>query len=109
MAWVEKDHKDHLVSTPLLGAGPSTTRPGFWSMQDHTHSRICLSVFQGVSSITRLYSWKVSKQHLSFWRKTKQRDDAWRLPSERDSIESAMICKVLWLPAKEEKLKEINE
>jgi len=28
MAWVEKDHKGHLVSTPLLCAGSPTTRPG---------------------------------------------------------------------------------
>ena len=28
MAWVEKDLKDHLVSTPLLCAGSPTTRPG---------------------------------------------------------------------------------
>ena len=28
MAWVEKDHNDHLVSTPLLCAGSPTTRPG---------------------------------------------------------------------------------
>ena len=28
MAWVEKDLKDHLVSTPLPQAGPPTTRPG---------------------------------------------------------------------------------
>ena len=28
MAWVEKDHNDHLVSTPLLCAGSQTTRPG---------------------------------------------------------------------------------
>jgi len=27
MAWVEKDHNDHLVSTPLL-CGSSATRPG---------------------------------------------------------------------------------
>jgi len=27
MAWVEKDLKDHLVSTPLPCAGLSTTRP----------------------------------------------------------------------------------
>jgi len=28
MAWVEKDIKDHLVSTPLPRAGSPTTRPG---------------------------------------------------------------------------------
>ena len=28
MAWVEKDHNDHLVSTPLQCAGSPTTRPG---------------------------------------------------------------------------------
>ena len=28
MAWVEKDHNDHLVSTPLLCAGSPTTTPG---------------------------------------------------------------------------------
>ena len=28
MAWVEKDLKDHLVSTPLLQAGLPATRPG---------------------------------------------------------------------------------
>jgi len=28
MAWVEKDHNDHLVSTPLLCAGLPATRPG---------------------------------------------------------------------------------
>jgi len=28
MAWLEKDHNDHLVSTPLLRAGLPTTRPG---------------------------------------------------------------------------------
>jgi len=28
MAWVEKDHNDHLVSAPLLCAGSPTTRPG---------------------------------------------------------------------------------
>ena len=28
MAWVEKDHNDHLVSIPLLCAGSPTTRPG---------------------------------------------------------------------------------
>ncbi len=28
MAWVEKDHNDHQVSTPLLCAGLPTTRPG---------------------------------------------------------------------------------
>jgi len=28
MAWVEKDHNDHWVSTPLLCAGSPTTRPG---------------------------------------------------------------------------------
>jgi len=28
MAWVEKDHNDHLVSTPLLCAGSPTTRAG---------------------------------------------------------------------------------
>jgi len=28
MAWVEKDHNDHLVSTPLLCAGSPITRPG---------------------------------------------------------------------------------
>jgi len=28
MAWVEKDHNDHLVSTPLRWAGSPTTRPG---------------------------------------------------------------------------------
>ena len=28
MAWVEKDHNDHRVSTPLLCAGLPTTRPG---------------------------------------------------------------------------------
>jgi len=28
MAQVEKDHNDHLVSTPLLCAGLPTTRPG---------------------------------------------------------------------------------
>ena len=27
MAWVEKDHNDHWVSTPLLRAGSPTTRP----------------------------------------------------------------------------------
>jgi len=27
MAWVEKDLKDHIVSTPLLWAGLPTTRP----------------------------------------------------------------------------------
>ena len=27
-AWVEKDHNDHRVSTPLLCAGSPTTRPG---------------------------------------------------------------------------------
>jgi len=27
MAWVEKDHNDHQVSTPLLCAGSPTTRP----------------------------------------------------------------------------------
>jgi len=27
MAWVEKDLKDHLVSTPLSWAGPLATRP----------------------------------------------------------------------------------
>jgi len=41
MAWVEKDHKDHRVSTPLNCAGSPTTRPGCpephpawpWSLQ----------------------------------------------------------------------------
>jgi len=28
MAWVEKDHNDHLFSTPLLCAGSPTSRPG---------------------------------------------------------------------------------
>ena len=28
MAWVEKDHSDHRVPTPLLCAGSPTTRPG---------------------------------------------------------------------------------
>jgi len=28
MTWVEKDHNDHQVSTPLLCAGSPTTRPG---------------------------------------------------------------------------------
>jgi len=28
MAWVEKDHNDHRVSTPLLCAGSPTSRPG---------------------------------------------------------------------------------
>ena len=28
MSWVEKDHNDHWVSTPLLCAGSPTTRPG---------------------------------------------------------------------------------
>ena len=28
MAWVEKDHNDHLISTPLLCARSPTTRPG---------------------------------------------------------------------------------
>jgi len=28
MAWVEKDHNDHPISTPLQRAGLSTTRPG---------------------------------------------------------------------------------
>ena len=28
MAWVEKDHNDHQVSTPLLCAGSPATRPG---------------------------------------------------------------------------------
>jgi len=28
MAWVEKDHNDHLVSTSLLFAGSPTTGPG---------------------------------------------------------------------------------
>jgi len=28
MAWVEKDIKDHLVSTPLTWEGSPTTRPG---------------------------------------------------------------------------------
>ena len=28
MAWVEKDLKDYLVSTPLSCAGSPTTRPG---------------------------------------------------------------------------------
>uniref|UniRef100_A0A8V1A5J1 diphosphoinositol-polyphosphate diphosphatase n=3 Tax=Neognathae TaxID=8825 RepID=A0A8V1A5J1_CHICK len=28
MAWVEKDHNDHLISTPLLCAESPTTRPG---------------------------------------------------------------------------------
>jgi len=28
MAWVEKDHNDHVVSTSLLCAGSPTTRPG---------------------------------------------------------------------------------
>jgi len=28
MAWVEKDHNDHPVSTPLLCAGSPTTRQG---------------------------------------------------------------------------------
>jgi len=28
MAWVEKDLKDYLVSTPLPWAGSPTTRPG---------------------------------------------------------------------------------
>jgi len=28
MAWVGKDLKDHLISTPLLCAGSPTTRPG---------------------------------------------------------------------------------
>jgi len=30
MAWVEKDHNDHVVSIPLLCAGSPTTRPGFF-------------------------------------------------------------------------------
>jgi len=29
MAWVEKDHNGHLVSTALLCAGSPTTRPGY--------------------------------------------------------------------------------
>jgi len=29
MAWVEKDHKDHVVSIPLPWAGSPTTRPGY--------------------------------------------------------------------------------
>jgi len=28
MAWVEKDHSDHLVSTPVLCAGSPTSRAG---------------------------------------------------------------------------------
>jgi len=28
MAWVEKDHNDHLVSTSMLCAGSPTARPG---------------------------------------------------------------------------------
>ena len=28
MTWVEKEHSDHLISTPLLRAGSPTTRPG---------------------------------------------------------------------------------
>jgi len=28
MAWVEKDHNDHLVSIPVPQAGSPTTRPG---------------------------------------------------------------------------------
>ena len=28
MAWVEEDHNDHLVSTPLLHTGLPSTRPG---------------------------------------------------------------------------------
>ena len=28
MAWVEKEHNDHRVSTPLLCAGSPTTSPG---------------------------------------------------------------------------------
>ena len=28
MAWVEKDHNDHRVSTPLICAGSPNTRPG---------------------------------------------------------------------------------
>jgi len=31
MAWVEKDHNGHPVSTPLLRAGLPTTRPGHFS------------------------------------------------------------------------------
>ena len=33
MAWVEKDHNDHLVSTSLLCAGSPTTRPGLECLQ----------------------------------------------------------------------------
>ena len=29
IAWIERDHGDHLVSTPLLCAGLPTTRPGW--------------------------------------------------------------------------------
>ena len=39
MAWVEKDLKDHLVSTSLQWAGPPTTRPGCPEPQPlHNHS-----------------------------------------------------------------------
>uniref|UniRef100_A0A8C9FFG2 Serine/threonine-protein phosphatase 2A regulatory subunit B'' subunit beta n=1 Tax=Pavo cristatus TaxID=9049 RepID=A0A8C9FFG2_PAVCR len=36
MAWVENDHNDHLVSTPLLCAGSPTTRPGSFTDISYT-------------------------------------------------------------------------
>ena len=43
MAWVEKDHNDHPVSTSLLCAGSPTTRPG---CSDHIQPGLeCLQVW----------------------------------------------------------------
>ena len=39
-AWVEKDHNDHWVSTPLLCAGSPTARP-----RSHWHIERCLKGF----------------------------------------------------------------
>ena len=40
MAWIENDHNDHPVSTPLLRAGSPTTRPGCPEPHQATHPAI---------------------------------------------------------------------
>jgi len=49
MAWVEKDHNDHRVSTPLLCAGLPTTRPG--CPEPHPEA----------------FSWRMQKPPLVLW------------------------------------------
>jgi len=46
MAWVEKDHTDHLVPTPLLCAGSTTTRPG--CLEPHPALNAMSSTYYGI-------------------------------------------------------------